>query len=492
MRILNKPMNRLIKITGRARQAVLLAITGSTALASPVVGEASADKPTGKAPNIITILIDDLAYGDIGAFGCPDIPTPHIDSLVKEGVRFLNGYTMCPVCSPSRAGLMTGLYPQRFGVYGNGQRGVAIPTDHPTMAEALRDAGYVTGMVGRWDLGSRDQGPLERGFMKVATGAQSMPLNSPGRAIPTFGPTYLLENGGYLTDLQGDKLVDFVEKHKSDRFFLYFAPLAVHYPVKEVPKKYLDRVPESVKGRTKPVPRNPRRASYTSDRRTLAASIIALDDAIGRLLASLKQHNLDENTLIFFASDNGGWEEDGARNAPWRGGKGTTWNGAVHVPFAVRWKGTLPAGRDFKGLACTLDIYATAVAAAGIPASPRLDGVNLLPYQKGEKSGDPHKSLFWRFAGQQDLGAVRMGPWRLQRIDDALRLSNLDDDPGESRDVSNEHPELVETLLKHLVEWERTLPPAGKPDGPAGRMPPPGSGGWAVASPPEAADRDSR
>lgn len=443
-------------------------------------------KPPAAAPNIITILIDDLAYGDIGAFGCPDIPTPHIDSLVKEGVRFLNGYTVCPVCSPSRAGLITGMYPQRFGVNGNHERGVAIPADHPTIAEALRDAGYITGMVGRWDLGDVKQGPLERGFMEVAAGAKTLPLHSPGRAMQDFGPTFLLEDEGYLTDWEGDRLVEFVEKHHKNRFFLYFAPLAVHYPVKEAPQRYLDRVPDSIPASTKPAPANPRLASYTSCRRTLAATLIALDDAVGRLLDTLKRHNLDENTLIFLAGDNGGWEPDGARNAPWRGGKGTVWNGAVHVPFAVRWKGTLPAGQDFKGLSCTLDFYATAVAAAGAPAPPRLDGVNLLPYLTGGKSGDPHEALYWRWLDKQNLSAIRQGPWRLQQIDDSLRLSHLDEDPGEQKDFSKENPEVVEKLRKRLAAWEQSLPPRGGPKRPSGRMPAPTEANWAVARPAEA------
>jgi arylsulfatase A-like enzyme len=181
-------------------------------------------------PNIIVMLIDDLGYGDVGAFGCPDIPTPHIDSLARDGVRCLNGYTLCPVCSPSRAGLTTGLYPQRFRVNGNLNRGEPIPAEHPTLAECLRDAGYVTGMVGRWDLGDAKQGPLDRGFREVAK-------RPPGNSKVAGSPTYLGKDGTYWTEIQGGELADFIERHQQERFFLYFAPLAVHSPVEDVPAK---------------------------------------------------------------------------------------------------------------------------------------------------------------------------------------------------------------------------------------------------------------
>jgi arylsulfatase A-like enzyme len=343
-------------------------------------------------PNIIVMLIDDLGYGDVGAFGCPDIPTPHIDSLARDGVRCLNGYTLCPVCSPSRAGLMTGLYPQRFRVNGNLNRGEPIPAEHPTLAECLRDAGYVTGMVGRWDLGDAKQGPLDRGFREVAK-------RPPGNSRIAGSPTYLGKDGTYWTEIQGGELADFIERHQQERFFLYFSPLAVHSPVEDVPAKYLDRVPATVQ---KP-------------RRCLAGTLIALDDAIGKCLAQLRKSGLDNNTLIFFVGDNGGQTKDGARNLPWRGGKATNWDGAVHEPYIVRWTGHLPAGKEFTGLVSTLDVYATAAVAAEAKRAANLDGVDILPFLRGQKSGDPHEALFWRWLDfpQDPLRAMRSGPWRL-------------------------------------------------------------------------------
>lgn len=387
-------------------------------------------------PNIIVMLIDDLGYGDVGAFGCPDIPTPHIDSLARDGVRCLNGYTLCPVCSPSRAGLTTGLYPQRFRVNGNLNRGEPIPSDHPTLAECLRDAGYVTGMVGRWDLGDAKQGPLDRGFCEVAK-------RPPGSSKVPGSPTYLGKDGTYWTEIQGGELADFIERHQQERFFLYFAPLAVHSPVEDVPAKYLERVPASIKG----------------PRRFLAGTLIGLDDAIGKCLAQLRKSGLDNNTLIFFVGDNGGQTKDGARNLPCRGGKATNWDGAVHEPYIVRWTGNLPAGKEFAGLVSTLDIYPTAAVAAVAKCATTLDGVDILSYLRGQNTGEPHEALFWRWLDfpQDPLRAVRSGPWRL-RLGTTNQLYNLVNDPGETKDLASENPDKVAALKAMFNRWEQSLP----------------------------------
>lgn len=418
-----------------------------------------------RKPNVIVLFIDDLGYGDIGAFGCPDIPTPHIDTLARDGVRCLNGYTLMPVCSPSRSGLMTGLYPQRYGVNGNNQRGTPIPTDHPTIAEFMRDAGYITGMVGRWDVGDTTQGPLERGFLELARRPLPKKLTESEK---NKGGTYWGKDETYLTEVQGDRLVEFVERNQAKPFFLYFAPLAVHEPVQDVPEKYLKRVPEAVQGQ----------------RRYLAGTLIAVDDMIGRLLGALRKCGLDNDTLIFFTGDNGGLEPDGARNDPYRGGKGTKWDGAVHEPFIVRWTGRLPAGKDFDGLVSTLDIYPTAAAVAGIKPPERLDGVNILPYLLGHKSGDPHEALFWRYLDiwkgehPDPTRAVRSGPWRL--IVDEKELYNLADDPGETKNLAAENPERVAALKALFDNWEATLPMPKETKRLRSSEPPAGVG-WAYA-----------
>jgi arylsulfatase A len=216
-----------------------------TAAAVPVTAastDSAQEVPEPARPNIVLILADDLGFGDIGAFGCPDIPTPNIDRLVAEGLRMDCAFAPMPVCSPSRSGIMTGLYPQRFGMKGNDQRGTPIPPDHPTLAETLRTSGYETAMVGRWDLGSLEQGPLDRGFETVA-GRDTCKKSA---AASPSGVTYMQKDGSYWTDRQADQVEEFVRRERSLPFLLYFAPLAVHFPVEEAPQHYLDRVPHGI------------------------------------------------------------------------------------------------------------------------------------------------------------------------------------------------------------------------------------------------------
>jgi len=457
---------KTMKLTFTLLTALLLAPLALTP--SAVAAEGGGSPGESRKPNVVVLFIDDLGYGDIGAFGCPDIPTPHIDSLARDGVRCLNGYTLMPVCSPSRSGLMTGLYPQRYGVNGNNQRGTPIPTDHPTIAEFMRDAGYVTGMVGRWDLGDTTQGPLERGFLELAR--RQSPKKRPEGDPLTGEASYWGTDGTYLTEVQGDRLVEFVERNQAKPFFLYFAPLAVHSAVQDAPEKYLKRVPASVQGM----------------RRYHAGTLIALDDAIGKLLGALRKCGLDNDTLIFFTGDNGGVMSNEARNAPYRGGKVTKWNGGVHEPFIVRWTGRLPAGKDFNGLVSTLDIYPTAAAVAGAKPPERLDGVNILPYLLGQKSGDPHEALFWRYLDiwksthPDPTRAVRSGPWRLFVGEKELELYNLVDDPGETRNLAGENPERVAALKALFDKWEAALP-APKETKRLRSSEPPAGVGWAYA-----------
>ncbi|KPK46848.1 MAG: hypothetical protein AMK72_09195, partial [Planctomycetes bacterium SM23_25] len=230
-----------------------------------------------RRPNVVILFIDDLGYGDLGSFGCCDIPTPHMDSLATNGVKCTNSYITNPPCSPSRCCLMTGMYTQRFGKSGMA-RGLPIPADHPTLGEFMRDAGYVTGMIGKWDIGSREQGPLDRGFMEVA------------RSAPAKKPFICLRADGsevFRTDLDGDYMAEFVDRNKDRPFFLYFSPNAVHSPSGDTPTRYQ------------------KRSTATGKRKALAGAIIAVDDAVGKLLALLKKYNLQKDTLIFLTGDNG-------------------------------------------------------------------------------------------------------------------------------------------------------------------------------------------
>jgi len=373
------------------RREFLKAVTAGMAAAGSLPGLAMS-RAAGRKPNVVILFIDDLGYGDVGSFGCPDIPTPHMDSLATTGVKCTNSYITNPPCSPSRCCLMTGMYIQRFGKSGMA-RGLSIPKDHPTMAEYMRDAGYVTGMIGKWDIGSREQGPLDRGFMQVA------------RSAPSKAPFTCLRQDGsevFRTDLDGDYMAEFVDRNKDKPFFLYFSPNAVHSPSGGTPARYQNR--STAKGK----------------RKALAGAIIAVDDAVGKLLAMLKKHKLVKDTLIFLTGDNGPNPGEEGSAEPYRGGKGqgTQFEGWVHTPAIVSWPAGIPAGKTFDGLMCTMDFYATVAAVAGKPLPKRCEGKNLIPYFKGEKTGDVHEEIYWhnvdpKDAPRRNLRAMRWKQWRL-------------------------------------------------------------------------------
>ncbi|MHC4756652.1 MAG: sulfatase family protein [Planctomycetota bacterium] len=434
------------------------------ALAASASGVSAFGKPTeAKRPNVIILFIDDLAYGELGAFGCPDIPTPHMDSLAANGVKCTNSYITNPPCSPSRCCLMTGMYTQRFGKFGMA-RGLPIPEDHPTLAEFMRDAGYVTGQIGKWDIGSKLQGPLDRGFDMVAC----MPPTVKGKRY-----IYKKQDGseGFLTDLDGKYLVEFTEKNKDKLFFLYYSPYAIHEPNSESPERYR------------------RRSTARGTRRALAGNLIALDDAIGRLLNTLRKHNLQRNTLILLTGDNGGSPRSNSRQYPYRGGKlgGTQYEGWVHTPTIISWPGQIPKGKTYNGLMCTMDFYATAAAVADKPLPKRCEGRNLLPYLRGEKTGDVHEELYWcnddpKDAPRRHLKAMRWKQWRLIKYHDGWRLFDLKNDPSEEKDLAKKHPDIVKDMRKRYDDWVATLPPVipmAKEDGDSGGRTPDGYG-WAT------------
>jgi len=366
----------------------------------PVV---AADTSTEK-PNIVVLLADDLGYADIGVHGCKDIPTPHIDALARSGVRCTSGYVSGPYCSPTRAGLLTGRYQQRYGhefnpgpaTDANKEKGLA--TTETTLATRLRSAGYRTGLVGKWHLGHVDQfHPTKRGFetfFGFLGGANPYMGDRASKALQR-GTTPVVEKE-YLTDAFGREAVAFIDSHKEKPFFLYLAFNAVHAPL-QAPEKYLQRF-GSIEDRR---------------RRTYAAMLSAMDDAIGAVMTKLRKEGLEEKSLIFFLSDNGGPPRANASlNTPLRGQKATTWEGGIRVPFLVQWKGKLAGGKTYDRPVIQLDIVPTALAAAGVAVEPdwKLDGVDLVPYLRGEKTDDPHSALYWRFGAQL---AIRQGDWKL-------------------------------------------------------------------------------
>jgi len=428
-------------------------------------GLTSADAAT--KPNVLILVADDMGFGDVGFQGGRDIPTPHIDSLARNGVRCTNGYVSGPYCSPTRAGLLTGRYQQRFGHEFNpgdsretGKLG--LPTTETTSADRFKAAGYVTGLVGKWHLGVAPEfQPQRRGFDEYFGFLGGAHPYVPGKGAPIYRGTEVVEEKAYLTDAFAREAASFVERHKSEPFFLYLAFNAVHTP--------MDATDE----------RLARFASIQDpQRRTYAAMLSAMDEGIGKVLDALRASGQEENTLIFFFSDNGGptllgTTINASRNEPLRGSKRTTLEGGVHVPFVVQWKGKLPAGKAYDKPVIQLDILPTALAAAGVEAKAewRLDGVNLLPYLAGTATGAPHESLFWRLGDQQ---AIRRGDWKLVRYDQAVdtpgvtsrpqnmkvtpdRLYNLAEDIGEKNDLANSHPDKVEELRKVWQAWNAEL-----------------------------------
>lgn len=408
-------------------------------------------KLKGKKPNIVVIISDDMGYADIGCQGCKDIPTPNIDSIARKGVRFTNGYVSCPVCSPTRAGLATGRYQQRFGHEfntgpppGGLREQVGLPLTEVTIADVLKSAGYVTGAVGKWHLGMAPHfHPFKRGydeFFGFLHGGHSYIDPGLGTFNPILRGTEPVDEKEYLTDAFSREAVAFVERHSKEPFFLYLAYNAVHTPM-QTPERYKN----SFKHITEP------------KRRIYAGMLTAMDEGIGKLLAKLRELNLEKDTLLFFINDNGGpTPANGSRNTPLRATKGTMYEGGIRVPFMVQWPGRLKAGSTYDKPVISLDILPTAAAAAGaeLPSGRKLDGVNLLPYLTGEKKQSPHEALFWR-SGQNH--AARKGDWKLVKMGDQTGLYNLASDISESKDLKTEKPDVLKEMQDEYERWNSQM-----------------------------------
>jgi arylsulfatase A-like enzyme len=402
--------------------------------------------PPARKPNIIVILADDLGYGSIGAQGCRDIPTPQIDQMARDGVRCTSGYVTCPVCSPTRAGLMTGRYQQRFGHETNpgpessAESDFGLPRSETILPERMKALGYATGMVGKWHLGYQPElQPSRRGFDSFYgfLGGANPYLPTGRRGLRMLRGTEPVNETEYLTEAFTREAVGFMEQHRQQPFFLYLAFNAVHNPL-QASQKYLSRFSDIKEEK----------------RRVYAAMLSALDDAVGTVMAKLREWKLEEDTLVFFLSDNGGpTPQTTSSNSPLRGYKGQMWEGGIRVPFIVQWKKRLPAGKVYTRPVSSLDILPTAVAAAGgrLTADWKLDGVDLLPHLSSRKSGEPHKTLYWRMG---ERSAIRDGDWKLvtERGGAAPALFNLSNDIGEKSNLAERMPETVRELS---AKWER-------------------------------------
>jgi arylsulfatase A-like enzyme len=405
-------------------------------------------------PNILVLLCDDTGWGEFGFQGNKQIPTPNIDSIAENGVRFTQGYVAATYCSPCRAGLMTGRYPTRFGhEFNSVTRDGGISLEETTMAERFKKLGYATCAVGKWHLGVKPEyRPTARGFDVFYGTLANTPFFNPTLFVDSRDPkepSRLTEEGFYTTDAYGERAAEWIEEQKDNPWFLYVPFNAQHAPL-QATQKYLDRFP-NIKN---------------EKRRVFAAMMSAMDDAVGKVLSQLRESGQEENTLIFFLSDNGGpTGSTTSRNRPLRGFKTQTWEGGTRVPFCVQWKGHLPAGDVYEFPVLNLDILPTSLAAAGVAADPqwKLDGVDLLPYLKGENETRPHETLYWRFGKQW---AVRQGDWKLVGANGGDlngELINLAQDISESNNLAADNPDKVRELKALYDAWSAEQAPPSAP-----------------------------
>ncbi|GMV96801.1 MAG: sulfatase [Phycisphaerae bacterium] len=447
---------------------------------TPTPGRA---EPPGK-PNIVFILADDLGYADVGCMGSRFYHTPNIDRLAAEGMRLTN-FHQSQNCAPTRACLMSGQYAPRTGVYtvGSLNRGrpedrrmippanvTQLPLDRKTIADQLKDAGYVTGMFGKWHLGNQgDHHPARRGFDKAIV------VEGDHFGFRTIPPTEV-PAGGYDGDWITDRALAFIEKHKDRPFFLYVPHRLVHSPFQAKPgmaEKYEKRPPAG--GQNNP---------------TYAAMIESLDESVGRIIAQLDRLRLTSRTVVVFTSDNGGigsYREAGADNvtdnAPLRGGKGQLYEGGLRVPMIVRWPGVTPPGSSSAALGIHVDLYATflEIGGAGRPPQP-IDGVSLTPVLRDPSARLEREAVFSHFPGYLEgygkprwrttpAGMVIAGEWKLLEFyeDARFELYHLGEDLGENRDLAGRHPEKVAALSAKLAAWREELKaamPATRPAAP--------------------------
>jgi arylsulfatase A-like enzyme len=408
---------------------------------------ATADKP-----NIILIVADDLGYADVGVHGCKDFTTPHIDSIASNGLRFTSGYASSAVCAPSRAGFLTGRYQDRFGFHGNPGHGASwgLPIEEKTIAERLKAAGYKTALLGKWHLGEAPEfHPMSRGFDEFfgfLSGMHDYFKTDDAQWGSIMRGRKKEELREYLTFAIAREGCGFIERQKEYPFFLYLAFNAPHQPL-QAPADYLQKAVQITDGR----------------RQKYAAMVMALDDAIGRVLATLRENGLEENTLIFFFSDNGGpliqgSAPNGSKNDPLRGSKLQLWEGGIRVPFFIQWKGRLPAGRTIHEPVISLDLLPTMAAVAGIDTKPewKLDGQNLMPLLEGKTNQLGRAGMFWKFGDAQY--AVRTGNWKLVKVHADKGLFDLDKDIGETTDRTAERTRLAEDLKVQWDAWEARNP----------------------------------
>ncbi|MBQ12379.1 MAG: N-acetylgalactosamine 6-sulfatase (GALNS) [Planctomyces sp.] len=392
-------------------------------------------------PNIVIILTDDQGYADVSynPHSPAEVNTPHIDALAYSSIICTQGYTSGHVCSPTRAGLMTGRYQQRFGIYTAGEGGSGVPLDEVFIPQRLKPAGYVSGALGKWHLGlTEEYHAMNRGFDEfygfMGRGAHPY-FNHTDMGHPIYRGLKPIKEEGYLTTRITEEAVEFINRHKEDPFFLYVAYNAVHSPP-EAPEEDI------------------RKVTGDETRDTLMAMIKHLDMGVGEIVKSLKQHDIFDNTLLVFLTDNGGSGAMHANNAPLRGFKQMDYEGGIHVPFIVSWPAQLEGGKKCDVPMWSTDLFATALDAAGLPmpTDKPLDGKSILPALKGE-TDKLHDELYWSSAGAKGKWAIRSGNWKLVAEKARTELFDLEKDLSETTDLAAKFPKVVSELTDNYNAW---------------------------------------
>ncbi|MXY67096.1 MAG: sulfatase-like hydrolase/transferase [Acidobacteriia bacterium] len=406
----------------------------------------------GAVPNVVLIVSDDQGYADISCYPHPDeIQTPNLDRIAREGARMTSGYASCPVCAPTRAGLLTGRYHQRFGFYTAADSRAGLPRSETTLAEVLGDHGYATGAFGKWHLGYAPPfRPLERGFDTfygfLGHGGHDyfdLAISDDVRSI--YRNRSPIDDSGYLTRNITKEAIAFIEENRDRPLFAYVPYNAVHNPL-QAPQDYVRRYASP----------DPQRSIYL-------AMLAIMDEGVGAILDTLDRLDLSHNTLVIFLSDNGGARGTTANNGALRNFKHSVYEGGLRVPFLARWPERIPAGTVSDEPVISIDVFSTVLAAAGIepPDELQLDSRDMLPALAGRLDRPLHEALYWNWIDKDsDTGwAIRKGRWKLLADKGGIELYDLEADIGETRNLASNRSMIVQTLLAEYKNWQSQLRP---------------------------------
>jgi arylsulfatase A-like enzyme len=438
---------------GMMRRIVL----GSLFAVAVATAPAGAQVSSSERPNIVLIITDDVGYGDFGSYGAPDVKTPHIDGLARDGVRLTDFYANGATCTPTRTGLISGRYQQRFALErplssattADSASGLAVTGR--SLPQLLKNNGYATALIGKWHLGYKPEfSPGAHGFeyfFGFKSGFTDYYQHTAGDGqADLFENDRRVEVPGYMTDLITERAVRFVKQNSRRPFFIDVAYNAAHWPYQP------PDAPSTARG-------NGRHLGPFDDSTSARASYISMleraDQGVGRILRTLDSLGLRQTTIVIFTNDNGG--EWLSRNAPLFHHKGTVWEGGIRVPAILRWPGHIPAGKVSGQVGITMDLTATILAVTGtpIPATARLDGINLMPVLEG-RVREIERTLFWRVTGARPQQAVRSGDWKLL-FDGRAMLFNVRTDLGERTNLIGERSDIARRLRPLLAAWQQEV-----------------------------------